>query len=213
MIEGYGAERYFWGFSQPVLEDGSTYMMTVDYLGGGGGGTGTGVSVDLGPVDLQFSGGLPSFGGSGPQQPDVKEQTAQLANAYEAELQRNLAAYQQGRISADQALASAWSLMDQFVSACYRYGQQGALSAAERDRRIDPARLRWDWIGYYIDPISMAATGAPAQAPHPAPVGGAPVGGLPGTGVPVGAGFGLGSQQALMLGALLLAIILLKAKR
>lgn len=208
MTEGYGAERFFLGFNQPIVEDGSTYMYTVDYLGGGGGG-GTGVSVDLGPVDLNWSGQLPS---AGPSQPDVKEQLTQLANAYEAELQRNLASYQQGRLSADQALASAWSLLDQFVAACYRYGSQGALSAAERDRRIDPARLRWDWISYYIDPIAIAATGAPASSPNPAPVPGlpAPVPGLP---APVGAGFGLGQNQILLVGGLLLVLIVWKMKK
>lgn len=142
--------------------------------GGGFGGGGFGGSPGSGINIVIPTGG----GGGGAAGPDVKQILTTLANQAEAALQGNLGAWQAQQIATDDAIARAWDIMDRFVSECMRYGQQGALSAAERDRRINPAALRWDWVAYYIDPMTGGNTPLP-----PVPGGGVNVGGpLPGGG-------------------------------
>lgn len=115
-------------------------------------------------------------GGGGPS---AAESLSDLANATEAQLQANLAAYRSGQLSGSDAAARGWQLLNSMVSRMLSAGSIGRKSAAERDRRIDPAMLRWDWIAYYLDPIpdSDSASGAaftPAQG-VPGGVGQTPV--------------------------------------
>jgi hypothetical protein len=168
-------DAFFQDFGSPLyVEDGT--MFSVDFSGGGGWGDpwpdsgGGGGWGDPWPDSGGSSGSGVSFGitmpvrlpGTGGSGPDVKRILTNLANTTEAQMQQTLGAWQQGQISADAAIDRQWALLNGMVQQMMRYGSQGMLSAAERDRRIDPSRLRWDWIAYYIDPISVASTGQPA---------------------------------------------------
>lgn len=200
------SDAFFQDFGSPVyLEDGTTFGVDFSGSGGGGGGwgepwpdSGSGSGVTIG---LTMPVKLPSSGGSGP---DVKQVLTNLANSAEAQMKQTLGAWQQGQISADAAIERQWALLNGMVQQMMRYGSQGMLSAAERDRRIDPSRLRWDWIAYYIDPISVAATGQPAPL-QPLPQNPAPVyGGIGGPG-----GFG-GSTMFWMILILLGVVVIAK---
>jgi hypothetical protein len=201
------SDAFFRDFGSPLyVEDGT--MFSVDFSGGGGGwgelwpdsGGSGGSGVTIGftmPVNL------PGTGGSG-SGPDVKQILTNLANTTEAQMQQTLGAWQQRQISADSAIERQWTLLNGMVQQMMRYGSQGLLSAAERDRRIDPSKLRWDWIAYYIDPISMGATGQPAPL-QPLPQTAAPVyGGIGGPG-----GFG-GSTMFWIALLVLGAVIVMK---
>ena len=94
--------------------------------------------------------------------PTTSEQLTLIVDAAERLLKTNLGQFQAGQISASQAVSVAWSLMDQMVSKCQAFGAAGMKSAAERDRRIDPSQLRWDWAAYYIDPIVGGVASAPS---------------------------------------------------
>jgi hypothetical protein len=177
------SDAFFRDFGSPLyVEDGT--MFSVDFSGGGGGGWGdpwpdSGGTGGSG-VTIGFTMPVSTWGSiSGP---DVKQILTNLANTTEAQMQQTLGAWQQRQISADSAIERQWALLNGMVQQMMRYGSQGMLSAAERDRRIDPSKLRWDWIAYYIDPISMASTGQPAPL-QPLPQTAAPVyGGLGGSG-------------------------------
>lgn len=138
-----------------------------------GGTPGGGISVNIGG------------GGGGSKPPDVSQSLTAIVNAIEVRLQVNLGSWQSAQISAGDAISAAWDLMNRMVSECSRFGSEGQKAAAERDRRINPGMLRWDWIAYYIDPITGGNT---ENAPLPG--GGAVVGVGPG-GQPIyGAGIG-----------------------
>lgn len=142
--------------------------------GGGGGFNGYGGTAPGGGISFIFpSGG----GGSAPRPPSTSQTLTAIVNEFERQMQANLAAWQQQQRSAESAISTGWQILDAMVSACYRYGAEGMKAAAERDRRIDPGRLRWDWAAYYIDPITGAVqTPAP---PPPVPGAGTGVGVLP----------------------------------
>lgn len=138
--------------------------------GSGGGGV---ALPGLGGINIQ----IPGLGGGGSSVPDTSEQLTALVNAAERELQWNLGEWQAQGIGAQQAIERAWSILNTLIPRLYRYGPEGINAAAERDRRIDPSRLRWDWIAYYIDPIN----GGPVQ-PEPLPPGSSFLPTNPGTG-------------------------------
>ena len=201
-------DAFFRDFGSPLyVEDGG--MFGVDFSGGwgepwpdSGGGWGE-PWPDSGGVTIGITMPVrpPDTGGSGP---DVKQILTNLANSTEEQMRQTLGAWQQGQVSATSAIERQWSLLDGMVQQMMRYGPQGMLSAAERDRRIDPSKLRWDWIAYYIDPISMGSTGQPAPL-KPLPQTPAPVyGGIGGPG-----GFG-GSTMFWMALILLGAVIIMK---
>jgi hypothetical protein len=209
------SDAFFEDFGSPLYVENGT-MISTDFSGGGwgdpwpdsGGGWGepwpdSGGSSGGSGVTIGFTMPvkLPSTGGSGP---DVKQVLTNLANSTEAQMKQTLGAWQQGQIGADAAIERQWTLLNGMVQQMMRYGSQGMLSAAERDRRIDPSRLRWDWIAYYIDPISVAATGQPAPL-QPLPQMTAPVyGGIGGPG-----GFG-GSTMFWMVLILLGIVVIAK---
>lgn len=68
------------------------------------------------------------------------------------------AAWNAQTITADAALAQQWAILNALSQNLMKYGADGLKSAAERDRRVDPSRLRWDWITDYIDPITGGTT-------------------------------------------------------
>lgn len=179
-------------------------MWETEFYGGGGGSIG----LDAGPFDFQFN--LPAGGGGypAPRQPDVKEILTNIANNAEAALRANLEAYRQNQISGDAAITRGWQLLDGMTSAMLQYGTQGRISAAERDRRVDPSLLRWDYIAYYIDPISVETTGSPVTV-KPLEVTTAGVGGIGGFG-------GLTTRSGMMwliVGGLLLLVMLKSRKK
>lgn len=188
---------FFRDFGDPLLMDYEDLMNTEFFSAGGG-------SVQIGSGDWSVGFTLPSPGPSGPTGPslgDVKRILTDLANAAEQTLRDNLGRWQAGQIAAGDAIATGWRILDDFVRRALAYGPQGQISAAERDRRINPAMLRWDWIAYYIDPIAVAETGAPATPPAPVTVAGAgPIGAGP-LGNPLA---GNSMQQVLILGAVAL---------
>lgn len=189
------SDRYFRDFGNPILEEGAMFSFSDVSVGGSGGGFGS------------FNFNLPNvtIGGS-PGSPDVRRILTDIANSSEAALQANLQSYQTGQISADAAISTAWDILNKMTSAMLQYGEQGRISAAERDRRIDPRFLRWDYVAYYIDPISQLATGKPASVPAlPAVSGNAPV-----YGAGIGA-FGMRNETLILL--LLLGLIVWKALR
>jgi hypothetical protein len=145
----------------------------------------------------------PASGGG----PSAAQSLSALADRTEAQLRANLAAYQAGQLPAADASANAWALLNSMVSQMLAAGSIGEKSAAERDRRLNPAMLRWDWIGYYIDPIPGAGTAAGAsQAPMPG--GGVMTAGFGGFG-----GFGAApNNQWLVLAAVAVLVILLVKK-
>lgn len=195
-----------WG-SYGSLSTPSTLSFGSTGAGGGGGGgfdlgglfggsPGSGINVNIG------GGG----GGGGAAVPDVKQVLTALANQHEQALQANLGAYQAQQKTAEDALSTGWALMDSFTARARTYGSQGELSAAERDRRVNPAYLRWDWIAYYVDPITGGAT-----PPPPVPGGGTTVGGgggIPGGYVPVPSSTFQISASTLLIGAALVYLLL-----
>lgn len=195
------SSAFFPHFEDPVILDYGTYSQTAEALGGGGGSMST-VGFSFGDFSTTFQ--IPSIG-SGSGLPDVRVTLTNLANATEQALQANLGAWQAGQIDSEQARENAWNLLNGMVQRMMQFGAQGYQSAAERDRRIDPARLRWDWIGYYIDPIYVAETGAPAPAGAGAPGG---VLNQP----PALAGFGSGNLLWIALIVLLAATLLRKRR-
>lgn len=158
-----------------------------------GNNPGGGLNIDLGGLGDILTGG----GGGGV--PDTSETLTQIVNGYEAALQANLAAWQQQQIGTSNAIERGWALMNQLVQRCTAYGAEGLKAVAERDRRVDPARLRWDWIAYYIDPINGGPT--PAQPLPTIPGGLNPGGTNPGY---TTAGFG--SNDWMLVGAALLGL-------
>ncbi len=166
-------------------------------IGGGGGGGWSDFSFNLNPPDI-------NIGGSGSGMPSAKEILTQIANSAESALQANLQAFQNGQIAGSEALSVAWDILNKMSSAMLQYGDLGRKSAAERDRRIDPRFLRWDYIQYYIDPIAQASTGKPATVPN-LPVNNAPS--VP----PQTAGIGaLGMRNETLIMLALLGLILWK---
>lgn len=192
-------------------------MFLDSFFTNGGGG------YDIyGPDWGSFNGGFPdmgsftngtwsgSGGGGGGGGLTLSQTLSQLADGTEAQLRANLGAWQVQTISASVAITQAWALLDGMVAAMRQYyGAQGLKSAAERDRRIDPSQLRWDWIAYYIDPI----TGGPSTPP---PVPGGSVGA--GGGIPGGGGYPYpganlapgGPDWWLVGGVVVLAVLLLR---
>lgn len=183
------SEEFFYDFGNPVLEEG----VSMDYasaLYGGSGGfslpeydasigwTGSGINVGIG----DFNANIPISGPGSGSGPDVKEILTSIANSHESALKANLGAWQQKTISGDAAIDRAWQILNSMTANMLRYGTQGRVSAAERDRRIDPAYLKWDYIAYYIDPISAGTTGKPATVqplPVPPVYGGTGLGQIP----------------------------------
>lgn len=97
---------------------------------------------------------LPLPGGSGGGVgPNVNRLLTAIVNEAERALQTNLGAFQTGSKDAQSAYDYATQLFDQMIATLMSYGQPGEKAATERDRRINPAQLVWDWIAYYIDPI------------------------------------------------------------
>lgn len=191
------SDRFFPNFGNPVLENGTMYDFADISFGGGGGFT-----FNLNPSNL-------NLGGS--RQPSAKEILTQIANSAESALQANLQAFNNGQISADEALKNAWDLLNRMSAAMMQYGDIGRKSAAERDRRIDPRFLRWDYIAYYIDPISQASTGTPATVPNlPFQTGGSASGGFVPRTAGIGA-FGIGNEMLILL--VLLGLIFWKAMK
>ena len=148
---------------------------------GGGGGGGGGFGISLPSVNIGIGGG--GVGGGGGV-PSLSQTLTQIVDGYERRLQQNLADWQVQRVTADAAIATGWSLMNAMVSACRAYGAQGEKAAAERDRRIDPRQLRWDWILYYIDPITGGNTALPP---------------VPGGGLNTSNGLAAGSSNTMLL--------------
>jgi len=159
---GWSGADFGFGFTDP-------YLGLPPTSGGGGGGGG----FNLPPITIAFPGG--GGGGGGGVAPSLSRTLTQIVDEFEQRLIANLAEWNNGQKTAADAVSVGWSLMNGMVAACSRYGAQGQRSAAERDRRINPTMLRWDWIGYYIDPI----TGGPSTPP-PLPSG---AGVLPSTGI------------------------------
>lgn len=204
------SERFFADFGDPLLmESGEQLMWSTEFYGGGS------VGMDAGPFDFQFN--LPPAGGGGypgPRPPDVKEILSNIANNAEAALRANLEAYRQNQISGDAAITRGWQLLDGMTSAMLRYGTQGRISAAERDRRVDPSLLRWDYIAYYIDPIAQQTTGSPVTV-KPLEASSAGVGGIGGFGGFGGFG-GLTTRSGMMwliVGGLVLLVLLKSRKK
>jgi len=143
------------------------------FFGGGGG-----VSIDPGVspggginIDIGLGGGGGGVGGGGGT-PSTNQTLVQIVDSFEAALKANLAAWQLQQKTSDVAIAAGWKLIDGMVAACRQYGAAGIKAAAERDRRVNPAMLRWDWIAYYIESITGALTTLPAVPGGPVAGGG-----------------------------------------
>ena len=173
----YGIGQFFGGYYEP-----SAFVTSPAQTGSGGIG---GFPVMIG-ASGQPGGGIRIGvgGGSGaPKPPSTSQTLTQIVNTLEVYLQQNLGNWKSGSVSADDAVRQAWIWMDRMVSDCLRFGAEGEKAAAERDRRINPARLRWDWIGYYIDPITGGNTVPPPPPSVPTSGGTAiPGGGMTPTG-------------------------------
>jgi hypothetical protein len=207
------SDAFFADFGSPVYLENGTMDFFSDLSGGGWGdswpdsGGGWGDSwPDKSTVSIGFN--LPVGGSGGGSMPDVKEILTAIANQSEDALKSNLAAFTQNQIGASQAIDNAWNILNRMTASMLQYGSQGMISAAERDRRVDPRYLRWDYIAYYIDPISQKAYGKPAEI-RPLPSGNMP--GIPGYS---SAGFAMNSNWALLIaGGLLLFLVWKKAKK
>lgn len=190
---GWGFQDIGGGWGEPGWPDSGGGWGEAGWPDSGGG---FGVSVQLSPPTQP---GAPGAG-----VPDVRVILSQIANSAEAGLINNLNGWRQGTLDADVALHEAWDILNAMTSAMLRYGPQGQISAAERDRRVNPSLLRWDYIALYIDPISQGSTGSPA-AVQPLPGPGSP---------PILAGAGLGTRQnVLLIGAALVGLVMWKARR
>jgi hypothetical protein len=207
------SEAFFADFGSPVYLENGTMDFFSGLSGGGwgdswpdsGGGWGDSWS-DWSNVRIGFN--IP-VGGGGGSAPDVKEILTAIANQHEDALKSNLAAFTQNQIGASEAIDNAWNILNSMTASMLKYGSQGLISAAERDRRVDPRYLRWDYIAYYIDPISQKAYGKPAEI-RPLPNGSMP--GIPSYS---GAGFATNSNWPLLIagGLLLLFLVWKKAKK
>ncbi len=158
-----GAGYFFGNAGSPAPVDFGNFGFT-DAFGGGFGSTGGGTNTQPG-------GGIAiniGSGGGAPRPPSTNEKLTVIVDGYESQLRANLAQWTVGGLGASAALGLGWQIMDAMVTACRQYGAAGEKTAAERDRRINPAMLRWDWIAYYIDPITGGQTTLP-----PVPGGGA----------------------------------------
>jgi hypothetical protein len=133
---------------------GSDYMNFLPGEIGGGGGIGGGIVIDIGGLG---GGG----GGGGGGAPSLNQTLTQIVNDYEYQLKANLALWENGAQTASNAVTEGWRLMNAMVTAVLAYGAAGQKAAAERDRRINPTMLRWDWIRFYIDPITGGNTALP----------------------------------------------------
>jgi hypothetical protein len=178
------SERLFRDFGSPVtVEDGTTmWDYSYDFASTGGGGgwgpsgwpddrVGGGIRFDFGGFNVAVD---PRTFGGGSGTPDVKVTLTRITDGYETALKSNLDAWKKGSLTASQAISQGTQLLNQWAAECLRYGDQGRKTVEERDRRMQSPRLRWDWIGYYLDPITQAAEGKPANPPPPSTVGGAP---------------------------------------
>jgi len=169
-----------------------------DFTGAGGGGGGGGWESS-GPdgftfPDVNIGIGTGGGGGGGGAAPNLNQTLTQIVDGYEYQLKANLAQWQAGSKSASAAVDTGWQLMNAMVAACLRYGAAGQKSAAERDRRISPQMIRWDWIAYYIDPITGGNTALPP---------------VPGGGTNVNQGLlGGGSNMTLLLLALVVIVLI-----
>lgn len=186
--------------------DGGGFDFVSVYQGGSSDFFGGSVPIEPGnaPGDgIDFTiDGLPIGIGGGGGTPSVNQTLTQLVNSFETALKANLSAWQIQSRSAADALATAWRLMDAMVIECRKFGAAGVKSASERDRRINPPMLRWDWIAYYIDPITGSNTALP-----PVPGGGTAPGQTPGTGGSPAPLQTIGGINPLYIGAALLLLI------
>lgn len=172
---GYDASAVQGGWGGGVSYEDTVIAPSFSDVGSSGGGFG-GIVGQIGGIVSDFVPGgdliggfvglIPGLGGNRP--PDAKEQLTSIANGAEQQMRGNLAQWQAGQLSRDAAIAQAWKILNDTVSRMMQYGAQGRVSAAERDRRIDPSMLKWDWAAYYIDPI---AGGIAAPAPLPPALG------------------------------------------
>ena len=132
-------------------------------FGPGGGFGGLPGGSDRGVrITLPLPGG--SGGGVGP---NVNRLLTAIVNEAERALQTNLGAFQTGAKDAQTAYEYATQLFDQMIATLMTYGQPGEKAATERDRRINPAQLVWDWIAYYIDPIYGSSSTPPGPSIPP----------------------------------------------
>jgi hypothetical protein len=207
------SEAFFANFGSPVYLENGTMDFFSGLSGGGWGdswpdsGGGWGDSwPDSGSLRIGFN--IPVGGSGGSSMPDVKEILSAIANQNEDALKSNLAAFQQNQIGASQAIDNAWGILNRMTTSMLQYGTQGLISAAERDRRVDSRYLRWDYIAYYIDPISQKANGKPAEIRLLPSVS---MPGIPGYSE---AGFSMNSNWGwLIAGGLLLFLVWKKAKK
>lgn len=148
-----------------------------------------------------ISAGAPAIGDifSGIMGPSVSEQLTDIVNAVEPQLQQNLEAFRAGQISASAARQRAMTLMDGMTGQLMSQGPAGQNAAAERDRRVDPSRLTWDWLAYYVDPIPGGGTALPGEPG---------TGGAGETARRVMAGLG-GNSGLLILGAIAIVAVLM----
>lgn len=143
-------------------------------------------------------------------QGQLKINLSDLANATEAALRANLGAYQSGQMSAADASARGYGILNDMVARMLQAGAQGQLSAAERDRRIDPSRLKWDWIAYYLNPIPNSQTTAGAAPAAIQSAGGVYAGGVSGSGL--GGLFGSNNTLLVVVVVAALALVLMRSK-
>ena len=183
-----------------MVED---YAFPDEFSAGGGAGLWDGSFTNTGGGTDGYDGSaFPNFnftvgggggtGGAGGG-PSLSQTLTQIVDSYESRLKGNLASWQMNQISASAAIANGWQLMNAMVSACLAYGSAGQNAAAERDRRINPALLKWDWIRYYIDPITGGNTPLPP---------------VPGGGVNVNNSLTGGNSQMLLIAALAVLVYL-----
>lgn len=186
----------------------------VDYPAPGW-GSGAGGWSDPGMWNFAIQGGVMGAGAlsqalqTSPEG-QLKINLSELANSAESALRANLAAYQGGQMSAADASARGYGILNDAIGRMLQAGPPGRISAAERDRRIDPGLLRWDWIAYYLDPIpnSQASAGAAPAAIQSAS--GVFTGGVSGSGL--GGLFGDNNQLIVIAVVAALALVLIRSK-
>jgi hypothetical protein len=137
---GAGGSAYqdFYGFT-------ATNALNFDSRGGWGGAGGAGGGFP--PINIGIG------GGGAPRQPNLNQVLTQLVDRYEALLAANLGEFQVGSKDGETAYNYAIRTFDELIAQLVAYGPQGERAASERDRRRNPALLKWDWILYYIEPI------------------------------------------------------------
>lgn len=148
---GSGGTVYqdFYGFT---ATNSNNYNSRGGWGGGGGGGLGGGININL-PI----GGG----GGGSPKVPSVNQVLTDIVNSYERMLSTNLGEFQKGSKDGESAYNYATAKFDEMIRLLLGYGAAGENAAAERDRRRNPALLKWDWILLYIDPINGGLPSAP----------------------------------------------------